>query len=391
MGERTTYGRSHDQDISHNPEFSAYPDTGSKTQAYRFGRSAREGNYSNEESMPMFLSGYEDEQDSAPMVHDRLGRDPVTHDHLANDRLAGDRLVNDRLANDRLAHDHIAHDRIAHDRQGLPYEREGLQFEEHWPARERRTSMSSRILLAVVAAAAVAVLSALVTSDATRDLIASAKASIIGATPDPTAPAQPTGTQLTARDLQLNEPARLPPPAIPAIGQPVQTASVSPTRDDIANAYQSALQNRAAVEPAPAPEAAPAPSAPALSAAPPSSITSPGAATAIVSPSFGTPPNAPQQATRRMDPDELAGIMKRAKSLLASGDIPPARLLLERAAEAQEASAALMLAQTYDPQVLGTRDIRNINADPAEARAWYKRAAQLGSAEAQRRLGQLQN
>jgi len=33
-------------------------------------------------------------------------------------------------------------------------------------------------------------------------------------------------------------------------------------------------------------------------------------------------------------------LMKRAKSLLASGDIPPARLLLERAADAQEPSAA---------------------------------------------------
>lgn len=312
--------------------------------------------------MPMFLSGYEDE--------------PGLDQH----------------PRDRLAHDRLAHDRLAHDRQGLPYEREGLQFEEHWPVRERRTSLSSRILLSVVAAAALAVLSALVTSDATRDLIASAKASIIGATPDPTAPPQPTVTQLTARDLQLNEPARLPPTAPSAVAQPVQTASASPARDEIANAYQTVLQNRAAVEPmvtpAPAPETA---SAPPL---PPSSITSPGAATAIVSPpAFGTPPVvAPaQQPVRRMDPEELAGIMKRAKSLLMSGDIPPARLLLERAAEAQEAAAALMLAQTYDPQVLGTRDIRNINADPAEARAWYKRAAQLGSAEAQRRLSQLQN
>ena len=44
-----------------------------------------------------------------------------------------------------------------------------------------------------------------------------------------------------------------------------------------------------------------------------------------------------------------AMLMTRAKGLLATGDIPPARLLLERAADAQEPSAALMLAQTYDP------------------------------------------
>ena len=93
---------------------------------------------------------------------------------------------------------------------------------------------------------------------------------------------------------------------------------------------------------------------------------------------------------RRLDADELANLMTRGKALLQSGDIAPARLLLERAAEAGEASAALMVAQTYDPAVLGTQDARNITADPAQARNWYQRAAQLGSVDAQRRLSQLQ-
>jgi TPR repeat protein len=83
--------------------------------------------------------------------------------------------------------------------------------------------------------------------------------------------------------------------------------------------------------------------------------------------------------------------MNRAKGLLAAGDIPSARLLLERAADAQEPSAALLLARTYDPDVLGTQDARNIIPDPAMARAWYQKAAQFGSADAQRRLAQLQN
>ena len=351
MGERTTYGRSQDRNNSREPDFDAYGDepTGSRAQSYRFGRATRGNEYPSEESMPMFLSGYDHEEEQHHHIHMQL------------------------------------------------HEQDELGYEEHWPARPRRASLSSRILLAVVAAAAVAVLFALVTSDATRDLVASAKASIIGATPDPTAP-QPTGTQLTARDLQLNEPARLPPaPVLPEFSKPVQTASAAPSREEIANAYQSALQNRTAVEPMvnAAPEQA-APSTTASVPTAPASITAPGAATAIVTPTFNTPsinPPPPQQpqATRRMDPDELAGIMKRARSLLASGDIPPARLLLERAADAQEPAAALMLAQTYDAQVLGTRDVRNINADPNAARNWYRRAAQLGSAEAQRRLNQLQN
>ena len=83
--------------------------------------------------------------------------------------------------------------------------------------------------------------------------------------------------------------------------------------------------------------------------------------------------------------------MNRARALLAAGDIPPARLLLERAADAQEASAALLLAQTYDPAVLGTPDMRSITPDPAMARDWYQKAAQFGSPEAQQRLAQMQN
>jgi TPR repeat protein len=177
--------------------------------------------------------------------------------------------------------------------------------------------------------------------------------------------------------------------------KPVQTASTAPSREDIANAYQSALQTRAPLDVPASPSAEPAAAAPAPVASSPASITAPGAASAIVTPPFGAvavgAPPPQQHAVRRMDPDELAGLMRRAKTLLAAGDIPPARLLLERAADAQEPAAALMLAQTYDAQVLGTRDVRNINADPNAARNWYRRAAQLGSTEAQRRLNQLQN
>ena len=55
----------------------------------------------------------------------------------------------------------------------------------------------------------------------------------------------------------------------------------------------------------------------------------------------------------------------RAAKLAEAGDITAARLLLERAADAQEADAAFMLAGTYDPQVLGVQDTRSITPDPA--------------------------
>ena len=102
-------------------------------------------------------------------------------------------------------------------------------------------------------------------------------------------------------------------------------------------------------------------------------------------------PVAPPPVARKLDGDELAVLLKRARGLIAVGDIAPARLLLQRAADAQEASAALLLAQTYDPAVLGTPDLRSITPDPALAREWYQKAARLGSPDARQRLTQMQN
>jgi TPR repeat protein len=86
----------------------------------------------------------------------------------------------------------------------------------------------------------------------------------------------------------------------------------------------------------------------------------------------------------------VAALLKRAKGLIAIGDFAPARLLLERVGDAQEPAAALLLAQTYDPAVLGTADLRSITSDPARARDWYQKAARLGSVDARQRLAQMQ-
>ena len=231
--------------------------------------------------------------------------------------------------------------------------------------KDRRLSVSSRILAGVLATTAVAILFAMFSSDATRDIIVNAKASIAASLPAPYAAAQPDPAQLTARDTQLKNPkdaARLSAPATQTPGaRSITTVAVAPTREEITTAYQSALQGRA---PAAAASAAAAP---------------------VVAPPVAAPP------ARKLEPDELATVLNRAKGLLAAGDIPSARLLLERAADAQDAGAALMLARTYDPAVLGTQDARNIIPDPAIARAWYQKAAQLGSSDAQRRLAQVQN
>jgi hypothetical protein len=230
--------------------------------------------------------------------------------------------------------------------------------------KDRRGSLSSRILAGALAIAAVGILFAMFSSDVTRDIIVNAKASIAAALPAPYSATKPDSAHLTAQDTQLKNPkdaARVSAPAsqTPAV-RSVTTVAVSPTREEITTAYQSALQSRA--------PAAAAPAAAVPVAAPPVAASS----------------------ARRLDADELATLMKRAKGLIAIGDIASARLLLERAADAQEASAALLLAQTYDPVVLGSQDTRSITPDPAAARIWYQKAAQLGSSDATQRLAQMQ-
>ena len=112
---------------------------------------------------------------------------------------------------------------------------------------------------------------------------------------------------------------------------------------------------------------------------------------ALVSQPETLPPAADTVPARKIDAEELASLLKRARNLIASGDIAAARLLLERAAGARAAGAALLLAQTYDPAVLGTPDTRSIIPDPAAARSWYQQAARFGSLEAQQRLDQMKN
>jgi hypothetical protein len=274
------------------------------------------------------------------------------------------------------------------------------QWEDSNLVPKSRSSVSLKILMGVLAASAVAMLFALFTSDAMRDALDSAKASFAAVLPVPSANAQPENTQLTPRDIQLKDPTRLAAPSSRPSGAQTQVAMVSPSREDIQNAYQSALQRAPVVAP-PAAAALPAAPPPPVVTAPPVVAPSPVvAAPPVVAPVAVAPPvSAPvalpspaaSPAARHIDADELAALMNRARGLLATGDISPARLLLERAADAQEPSAAYLLAQTYDPDIMGMRDARTITPDPAAARTWYQKAAQLGSPEAQRRLAQMQN
>jgi hypothetical protein len=203
---------------------------------------------------------------------------------------------------------------------------------------DRNKSMvASRILkAAILAVSAVAIAFGLLSREDKRAVVENASASLVAALPG-----HPGAVARSPSNVQVADAGQ----ALPA------TAAVMPTRAEIAAAFQTALQSQTEIR---------------------------------------QPPPAPPPA-RRLDADELATLLKRARALIATGDIASARLLLERAADAQEASAALILARTYDPAVLGTPDARSIAPDPAAARIWYQRAAQFGSQDAQQRLDQMQN
>ena len=196
---------------------------------------------------------------------------------------------------------------------------------------------ASRILkLGISTASAAAIAFGVMSVENPLSLFANAKASLPG-----TSAAQPSEPPIPAvRTVAVV-------PVLPSS----PSAAPAPTRDEIAAALRTARQ---------------------------------------VQPEIRQPPPAAAPA-RRLGADELAALLTRARNLIAVGDIAPARLLLERAADAQEAGAALLLAQTYDPAVLGTPDSRSITPDPATARGWYQKAAQFGSREAQQRLAQMQN
>ena len=224
---------------------------------------------------------------------------------------------------------------------------------EYVPAlrKDRRPSISSRILAGVVATAAIAVIVALFSSDAARDIIANAKASSTAVLSAASAAVQPNPNQLTARDIQLKDPTRLSAPANQTPGvRSIAAVVVAPTREEITTAYQSALQGGA-------PRAA--------------------AVTELM---------VPGDAIHHLDPNEIASSLRRGDALIASGDLAAARLVLRRAADAGDARAAMTLAETYDPAILEKLGVHGVVPDLAMARVWYEKAKQFGATEATQRL-----
>jgi TPR repeat protein len=221
----------------------------------------------------------------------------------------------------------------------------------------RGSYISSRILAGVSATAAMAILVAVFSSDAARDIIANAKDSSTAVLSAASAAVQPNPTQLTAEGdpAQSKDPTRLSAPENQTPGLRSVTTTAVPTREDVKAALQSALQGDAAQ------------------------------AAAVAEPMI------PGDAIHHLDPGEIASSLRRGNELIASGDLAAARLVLRRAANAGDAHAAMTLAGTYDPVVLEKLGVHGFVPDAAMARVWYEKARKFGSAAAPERLEVLAN
>jgi hypothetical protein len=100
----------------------------------------------------------------------------------------------------------------------------------------------------------------------------------------------------------------------------------------------------------------------------------------------------PAQKTAPLQPKDLAQeaiMLKRGEDLLSVGDIAGARRVFQYLADAGNADGALAMGATFDARFLAEHSAIGVAADGAQARTWYRRAADLGSPQAKTLLAQI--
>ena len=95
-------------------------------------------------------------------------------------------------------------------------------------------------------------------------------------------------------------------------------------------------------------------------------------------------PRSPTQA----ELDQAVRMLNKGQQFLAQGNIVIARAYFARAAELGSTVAPLRLAETHDPHEPGHL-VYGLKRDPSAARKWYKRAVELGVSEAEEKLRRL--
>jgi TPR repeat protein len=92
---------------------------------------------------------------------------------------------------------------------------------------------------------------------------------------------------------------------------------------------------------------------------------------------------------RPEESDRINDLMVHGQKMIEVGYLAGARAYFKRAAEAGSAAAALALGDTYDRVLIDSIGAHGIKADLAQARTWYERARELGSEEAKAKLERL--
>jgi hypothetical protein len=193
-----------------------------------------------------------------------------------------------------------------------------------------------------------------------------AAAAIPPAAPAPAAETPPRAAA-PARAAEMPPPVVAPPrhpnpaiAALPPAGAPPPAATPPPHQEPTVVALPPAA--------APPPAATPPPAA---AASPPA-----GAATNLAAP-------APARRPMLRLPDPHAdALFARGKAAEEQGDISGARRFYAAAAERGHAAAARNVGRLYDPAVLNRIAVGGIDANPALAKQWYLRAAELGDQDA---------
>ena len=100
-----------------------------------------------------------------------------------------------------------------------------------------------------------------------------------------------------------------------------------------------------------------------------------------------TPPAVPPTAEGHGPaPTKVAAYIAQAHAKIQQGDIAAARRLLERASSGDEAEAWLVLAETYDPQMLARWGVVGIKPDLEKAKTLYQEAQRRGAQGAREHL-----
>jgi TPR repeat protein len=95
--------------------------------------------------------------------------------------------------------------------------------------------------------------------------------------------------------------------------------------------------------------------------------------------------------TRPEESGRIDELLAHGHKMVEVGYLAGARAYFRRAAEAGSADAALALGETYDQNFIDSIGARGIKPDLTQARTWYERARELGSQEAKAKLGRLEN